>query len=64
MELSEADRCALVTTLLDSLPPLPFDQEDAGFAEALRRGAELDANPSMGISLERFDELIRNRRDC
>jgi hypothetical protein len=36
--------------------------EDEGIAEALRRDAELDANPLTGMSLEQLDEQIERRR--
>ena len=35
---------------------------DEGVAEALRRDAELDANPEAGLTLEQLDERIRDRR--
>jgi hypothetical protein len=40
---------------------LPSDDEEAEIAEALRRSAEMDANPELGMSLEQFDEYIRSR---
>ncbi len=59
--LSESQRAVLAAHLLGSLPPVLHD-EDEGIAEALRRAAELDANPSSGISLEQLDRQIERRR--
>lgn len=39
------------------------DNEDEGIAEALRRDAELEANPSLGMSLEQLDRQIESRRN-
>ena len=36
--------------------------EDEGIAEALRRDAEFEANPSLGMSLEEPDQRIESRR--
>jgi hypothetical protein len=36
--------------------------EDEGIAEALRRDAEFEANPSLGMTLEELDQRIENRR--
>ncbi|NJL71272.1 MAG: hypothetical protein HC888_06515 [Candidatus Competibacteraceae bacterium] len=47
--------------ILDSLPGF-FSEADEGLAEAERRDAEIDANPSIGISLGEFDQRISNRR--
>ena len=49
MELTDSDHAALATDLLYSLPATLSD-EDEGVAEALRRDAEISANPSVGIS--------------
>jgi hypothetical protein len=46
---------------LDSLPDILSDEDD-GVAEALRRDAELDAQPERAISLEELDNFIRSRR--
>jgi len=59
--LSESQRAVLAAHLLESLPPFLHD-EDEGIAEALRRDAELDANPSLGMSLEQLDQQIERRR--
>ena len=59
--LSEKERAVLAAHLLGSLPPVLHD-EDEGIAEALRRDAELNANPSVGLSLEQLDQQIERRR--
>ena len=51
-DLPDSERAVLAAHLLGSLPPTMEDADD-GVAEALRRDAELDTNPQMGISLER-----------
>ena len=60
-DLSEKERAVLAAHLLESLPPVLYD-EDEGIAEALRRDAELEANPSAGLSLEQLDQQIGRRR--
>ena len=60
-DLPESDRALLAAHLLRSLPSILLD-EDEGMAEALRRDAELDADPSIGVTLEELDDRIRNRR--
>ncbi len=61
-DLPEAERAVLAAHLLGSLPSVLF-AEDEGVAEALRRDAELDADPAMGISLTELDQQIRARRN-
>jgi putative addiction module component (TIGR02574 family) len=61
LELPEADRAVLASTLLDSLSPV-LDDDDEGIAEALRRDAELEADPSLALSLEQLDQRITDRR--
>ena len=61
LDLSESERAVLAAHLLGSLPSVLHD-EDEGIAEALRRDAELEANPSMGISLEELDQRIQRHR--
>lgn len=61
LDLSERERAALAANLLDSLPGILSD-EDEGIAEALRREAELDADPSQGISLAELDSQVQGRR--
>ncbi|MFT3992195.1 MAG: addiction module protein [Luteolibacter sp.] len=53
MQLPEVDRVALAAHLLDSLPSV-LDDEDDGLAEAMRRDAELEANPGIGMTLEQL----------
>jgi putative addiction module component (TIGR02574 family) len=60
-ELPEPQRAVLAAHLLSSLPAIGYD-EDEGIAEALRRDAEMDAHPEIGITLEQLDEHIRARR--
>ena len=59
--LPDAERAILAAHLLRSLPSVLHD-EDEGIAEALRRDAEFDANPEMGITLEQLDQRIAARR--
>jgi hypothetical protein len=61
LNLPERQRAVLAAHLLGSLPPVLHD-EDEGVAEALRRDAELDANPSPAMSLKQLDEQITRRR--
>lgn len=61
LDLPERDRATLIANLLDSLPPI-LSSDDEGIAEALRRDAELDADPNTGVSPAEFDAFIRNRR--
>jgi putative addiction module component (TIGR02574 family) len=61
LDLPEHQRAMLAAHLLGSLPSVLHD-EDEGIAEALRRDAELDANPSAGLSLEQLDQQIEPRR--
>jgi putative addiction module component (TIGR02574 family) len=60
-DLSEKERAVLAAHLLGSLPPVLHD-EDEGIAEALRRDAEIEANPSASLSLEQLDQQIARRR--
>ena len=60
LDLPESQRAVLAAHLLGSLPSVLHD-EDEGIAEALRRDAELDANPLAGISLEQLDQQIERR---
>lgn len=60
LDLPERERATLIANLLDSLPPILSDDDD-GTAEALRRDAELDANPGLAVSLADLDADIRNR---
>jgi len=62
LDLPARDRAMLIANLLDSLPPILSD-DDEGIAEALRRDAELDADPSQAISIAEFDSHVHTRRD-
>jgi Putative addiction module component len=61
LSLPEKERAALAANLLDSLPGVLFD-EDEGVAAALRRDAEIEANPGHPISLAQLDAQIQSRR--
>ena len=61
LNLPESQRAILAAHLLGSLPSVLHD-EDEGIAEALRRDAEFEADPSMGVSLEELDQQVRRRR--
>ena len=61
LELTEQERATLAANLLDSLPAILSD-EDEGIAEALRRDAEIEADPNKAISLAELDSLIQGRR--
>jgi Putative addiction module component len=61
LTLPEKQRATLAANLLESLPGVLSD-EDEGIAEALRRDAELDANPHEAISLNSLDDQINSRR--
>ena len=61
LNLSANERAVLAAHLLGSLPPVLHDA-DEGIAEALRRDAELVANPSADLSLEQLDQRIERRR--
>jgi Putative addiction module component len=61
LDLPERQRAALAANLLESLPAILSDT-DEGIAEALRRDAELDANPDQAISLAQLDSHIQDRR--
>jgi putative addiction module component (TIGR02574 family) len=60
MDLPENDRALLVTHLLRSLPAV-LEDEDEGVAEALRRAADFELDPSIGLSLEQLDPVILRR---
>jgi putative addiction module component (TIGR02574 family) len=62
LDLSERDRAALAANLLDSLPDILSDK-DEGVTEALRRDAEIEADPTSAISLAELDSQIQGRRD-
>ena len=51
LDLPQGQRAVLAAHLLRSLPSV-FRDEGEGIAEALRREADFDASPSVGLSLE------------
>ena len=57
MCLPEKERAGLASRLLRSLPPVAFD-DDEGVAEALRRDAELDADPTQAMTLRGLDSHV------
>ena len=61
LDLPEQERAALAANLLNSLPGVLSD-EDEGVDEALRRNAEIEADPAKTISLIELDSQIRSRR--
>jgi len=61
LDLPETDRALLAAHLLDSLPAVLHD-EDGGIGEALRRDAEIDADPKSGMSLKQVDAQVAQRR--
>jgi putative addiction module component (TIGR02574 family) len=61
LDLSEQDRATLAANLLDSLPGILSD-EDEGVAEALRRDAEIEAEPAQAITLVELESKIQGRR--
>jgi putative addiction module component (TIGR02574 family) len=61
LDLSERERASLAANLLESLPGILSD-EDEGVAEALRRDAEMEADPNQAISLAQLDSHIQGRR--
>ena len=61
LRLSDKERASLASRLLRSLPPVAFD-DDEGVAEALRRDAELDADPTQAMTLRDLDSHVQQRR--
>lgn len=57
MELTESERARLASNLLSSLRPI-LNDEDEGVAEALRRDAEMDADPSACMTYEEFKRSL------
>jgi hypothetical protein len=60
LDLPENQRGELAARLLKSLPPLLADG-DEGIAEALRRDADFETDPDLGISLEEFRRQVQKR---
>ena len=61
LDLPEQERAKLAANLLDSLPGVLSD-EDEGVTEALRRDAEIEADPKQAITLAELDSQIQSRR--
>lgn len=61
LTLTEKERATLAANLLESLPGVLSD-DDEGIAEALRRDAEIEANPNQAISLTQLNAHIKSRR--
>jgi Putative addiction module component len=61
LRLPEKERTSLASRLLRSLPPVAFD-DDEGVAEALRRDAELDTDPTQAMTLRHLDSHVQQRR--
>ena len=57
MQLPEDQRATLAAHLLGSLPGI-LHEDDGGIAEAMRRDAELDRDPSSGMTLEQFRNAL------
>ena len=60
-QLPEFQRAALASKLLATLPPVLLDVDD-GVAEALRRDADLDADPATGMSESEFRTAVAASR--
>jgi hypothetical protein len=60
-ELPEQQRATLASHILDSLPAIFTDQDD-GISEGIKRDAEMDENPGIGINMDQFDRFISQRR--
>jgi hypothetical protein len=60
LELPDREKALLAVHLIKSLPAVLHDEDD-GIAEALRRDADLDADPFLGMSLEQLDEQVERR---
>jgi hypothetical protein len=60
LELLDREKALLAVHLIKSLPAVLHDEDD-GIAEALRRDADLDADPFLGMSLEQLDEQVERR---
>ena len=61
LALPERERAVLASLLLSSLPPVLAD-EDEGIIEALRREAEMNADPLVRMSLAEFEHEVRFSR--
>lgn len=61
LDLPEQERAKLAANLLSSLPGV-LNDDDEGIAEALKRDAEIDADPDRAMSLSQLDSQIQSRR--
>jgi putative addiction module component (TIGR02574 family) len=61
LDLPDRERATLAANLLESLPGVLSDEAE-GVAEALRRDAEIEADPNQAISLAQLDSEIQGRR--
>lgn len=59
--LPEAERAALASRLLATLPAILHDDDD-GVAEAQRRDADMDANPAAGMTDAEFRAAVAAAR--
>ena len=57
MTLTDQQRATLASHLLQSLPAVLYEEDD-GLAEALRRDAELEADPSVGMTLQELKQSL------
>lgn len=57
MDLTQAERATLASRLLDSIAE-GYDYDLDGDAEALRRDAEMDNDPSACLTLEEFKRAV------
>jgi hypothetical protein len=57
MLLPDSDRAALAEHLLGSLPGV-LHEDDLGLAEAIRRDAELDENPAIGLTIDQLKKSL------
>ena len=57
MNLPDQQRAKLALHLLESLPAV-LQEDDEGLAEAMRRDAELEADPSSGMTMEQFKKAV------
>ena len=57
MRLPETERVTLASRLLDSLPAVLCDSGE-GIAEATRRDAELERDPSVGLTLDQLRRAL------
>lgn len=61
LDLTEKERATPAANLLNFLPGI-LAEEDEGTAEALRRDAEVEADPAQAIPLADLDSRIQGRR--